>query len=293
MNNKGITILSDNGMVRGYFLNSKALVQQAFDYHQTAPVVTAALGRLLTASAMMGKTLKNDSDLLTLQIEGEGPVRTLLATADQNGRVKGYPGASIVDIPLKPNGKLDVSGCIGPGYLTVLRDNGEREPYVSRTELVSGEIAEDVTNYYAISEQTPTVCALGVLIDRDYSVKSSGGFLLQLLPGADDETITILEENLKKVQNVSSIFEHTSNQAIADMLMENLPYHITEEWTAEYYCNCSKERTEKVLLSIGAKELASMVEEGEQIELCCHFCDKKYQFTPKEIENLLLKAVKK
>lgn len=293
MTNKGITILTDNGMVRGYFLNSKELVQQAFDYHKMAPVVTAALGRLLTASAMMGKTLKNDADLLTLQIEGEGPVRTILATADRNGRVKGYPGEPIVDLPLKPNGKLDVSGCIGAGYLTVLRDNGEGEPYVSRTELISGEIAEDITNYYAISEQTPTVCALGVLIDRDYSVKSAGGFILQLLPGADEETISTLENNLTKVQNVSSIFEHTSNEKIADMLMENLPYHVTEEWNAEYYCNCSKARTEKVLLSLGTKGLSGLIDEGEPIELCCHFCDCKYEFTPEEMKKLLQEASKK
>lgn len=293
MINRGITILSDNGMVRGYFLNSKELVQRAFDFHKTAPVVTAALGRLLTASAMMGKTLKNASDLLTLQIEGEGPIKTVLATADQNGRVKGYPGVSIVDLPLKPNGKLDVSGCIGPGYLTVLRDNGEGEPYVSRTELVSGEIAEDITNYYAVSEQTPTVCALGVLVDRDYSVKSSGGFILQLLPGADEETITALETNLCKVLNVSSLFEHTSNEAIADILMENIPYHVTEEWNAEYYCNCSKTKTEKVLLSLGEKGLSDLIADGEPVELCCHFCDCKYQFTPKEIQKLLIEASEK
>ncbi len=293
MKNKGTTILSDNGMVRGYFLNSKELVQKAFDYHRTAPVVTAALGRLLTASAMMGKTLKNASDLLTLQIEGGGPIKTILATADQNGRVKGYPAVPIVDIPLKANGKLDVSGAIGPGFLTVLRDTGEGEPYVSRTALLSGEIAEDITDYYATSEQTPTVCALGVLIDRDYSVKSAGGFILQLLPGADEETISILEENLKKVQNVSSMFEHTSNEGIADILMQGLPYHITEQWNAEYYCNCSKQRTEKVLLSLGKKELASLIEEGEDVELCCHFCDSKYRFTPDEIKKLLLEGSKK
>ncbi len=293
MINKGTTILSDNGMVRGYFLNSKELVQRAFEFHKTAPVVTAALGRLLTASVMMGKTLKNASDLLTLQIEGEGPVKTLLATADQNGRVKGYPGVSIIDIPLKANGKLDVSGCIGPGYLTVLRDNGEGEPYVSRIELVSGEIAEDITNYYAISEQTPTVCALGVLVDRDYSVKSSGGFIIQLLPGADEETISSLEKNLSNVSNVSSIFEHTSNERIADMIMENIPYHVTEEWNAEYYCNCSKERTEKVLLSLSKKDLAELIQEGEPVELCCNFCDSKYQFTPKDLEKLLLEGTEK
>lgn len=293
MKNNGLTILSDNGMVRGYFLNSKEIVQQAFDYHKTAPVVTAALGRLLTAAAMMGKTLKNEGDLLTLQIEGEGPVKTVLATADRNGLVKGYPGVSIVDLPLKPNGKLDVSGAIGSGTLTVLRDNGEGEPYVSRTELVSGEIAEDITNYYAVSEQTPTVCALGVLIDRDYSVKSSGGFILQLLPGADDETISALEENLKKVQNVSSLFEHTSNEEIANMLMENIPFHVTDGWRGEYYCNCSKERTEKVLLSLGQKELIGLIEEGGPVELCCHFCDSKYQFTPEDIKKLLQQALKK
>lgn len=293
MKNQGTTILSDNGMVRGYFLNSKQLVQQAFEYHRTAPVVTAALGRLLTASAMMGKTLKNASDLLTLQIEGEGPIKTVLATADRNGRVKGYPGVSIVDIPLKSNGKLDVSSAIGAGYLTVLRDNGEGEPYVSRTELVSGEIAEDITNYYALSEQTPTVCALGVLVDRDYSVKSAGGFVLQLLPGADEETISALEENLKKVQNVSSMFEHTSTEEIANMLMDGIPYHVTEQWNAEYYCNCSKQRTEKVLISLGKKELAAIIEEGEDVELCCHFCDKKYLFTPNELKKLLLKGSEK
>ncbi len=293
MKNPGITILSDNGMVRGYFLNSKQLVKTGFDYHKTSPVITAALGRLLTAAAMMGKTLKNTSDLLTLQIEGGGPVKTLLATADQFGRVKGYPGSPLVDIPLKPNGKLDVSGAIGPGFLTVLRDNGEGEPYVSRTALISGEIAEDITDYYAISEQTPTVCALGVLIDRDYSVKSAGGFLIQLLPGADDVVITQLEENLKNIQNVSAMFEHTSNKGIADILMNQIPYHITEEWDAQYYCNCSREKTEKVLISLGKKELASLVQEEKPVELCCHFCDRKYQFTSKDIEKLLLDALKK
>lgn len=293
MKYNGMTILSDNGMVRGYFLNSKNLVQQAFDYHQTAPVVTAALGRLLTASAMMGKTLKNDKDLLTLQIEGDGPVRTILATADRNGRVKGYAGVPLVDIPLKSNGKLDVSGAIGDGYLTVLRDNGEGEPYVSRTQLVSGEIAEDITHYFATSEQTPTVCALGVLVDRDYTVKSAGGFLLQLLPGADDEVIDQLEKNLTKIQNVSSMFEHTSNQAIADILMNQIPYHITEEWDAAYHCNCSRKKTEQVLLSLGKKDLASLIEEGEPVELCCNFCDKKYSFAPEEMKDLLIQALKK
>ena len=293
MISSGLTILSDNGMVRGYFLNSKSIVQQAFDYHRTAPVVTAALGRLLTAASMMGKTLKNKSDLLTLQIEGDGPVKTVLATANLNGQVKGYPGESIVDLPLKPNGKLDVSNAIGSGYLTVLRDNGEGEPYVSRTELVSGEIAEDITHYYATSEQTPTVCALGVLVDRDYSVKSAGGFILQLLPGADDEVIDQLEKNLTKVQNVSAMFEHTSNEEIARILMENIPFHVTEEWNAEYYCNCSKAKTEKVLLSLGKKELAEIIEEGKPVELCCHFCDHKYKFSTDDMKKLLLQAIKK
>ncbi len=286
MTHNGLTILSDNGMVRGFFLNSKNIVQTAFDYHKTSPVVTAGLGRLLTAASMMGRTLKNDDDLLTLQIEGGGPVVSLLATADKNGHVKGYPGVSIVDIPLKPNGKLDVSGSIGPGLLTVLRDNGEGEPYVSRTALLSGEIAEDITEYYATSEQTPTVCALGVLVDRDYSVKSAGGFLVQLLPGADDNTITQLELNLKKLQNVSSLFEHTSNQAIASILMENIPFHTTEEWDAEYACNCTKEKTEKVLISLGERDLAELIDEGNPVELCCHFCDKNYQFSIDELKKL-------
>ena len=293
MKNPALSVLSDDGFVRGYFLNSRELVQKAFDYHRTSPVITAALGRLLTAAAIMGKTLKNKDDLLTLQIEGEGPAKTLLATADQNGRVKGYPSNPMVDIPLKPNGKLDVSGAVGFGYLTVLRDNGEGEPYVSRTELVSGEIAEDITNYYAVSEQTPTVCALGVLVDRDYSVKSAGGFVLQLLPGYDDEVIDRLERSLEKVRNVSSMFEHTSNMEIAKTLFEGIPFHITEEWDAEYYCNCSKERTEKVLISLGKKELASIIEDGKPIEICCHFCDKKYSFDIESMKKLLFDAAKK
>ena len=293
MKNLGISILSNNGMVRGYFLNSKELVQKAFEYHQTAPVVTAALGRLLTAAAMMGRTLKNDSDLLTLQIDCGGPIKSVLATADRNSKVKGYVGNSIVDIPLNKVGKLDVSGALGPGFLTVLRDNGEGEPYVSQTMLVSGEIAEDITHYYATSEQTPTVCALGVLVDRDYSVKSAGGFLLQLLPGADEETISKLEENIQKVQNVSSLFEHTSNQAIADILMEGIPYHINETWCGEYYCNCSKEKTEKVLISLGRKTLAELIDENKPVELCCHFCDQRYSFGVDEIKNLLLQGLKK
>ncbi len=293
MNNPGLTVLSDNGMVRGFFLNSKQMVQRAFEYHQTSPVISAALGRVLTAASMMGKMLKNDSDLLTLQIEGSGPAKTLLATADRLGRVKGYPGNPVVDIPLKPNGKLDVGGALGAGFLTVLRDSEGGEPYVSRTMLVSGEIAEDITDYYATSEQIPTVCALGVLVDRDYSIKSAGGFILQLLPGADDATIDRLERNLNAVQNVSSLFEYTSNEEIAKMVFDGLPFHATEQWSGEYHCNCSIEKTEKVLLSLGKKELSSMVSENEPIELCCHFCDKKYKFTPEHIYKILCDSLKK
>ncbi len=293
MNNPGLTVLSDNGMVRGFFLNSKELVQKSFEFHQTSPVVSAALGRLLTAASMMGKMLKNDSDLLTLQIEGDGPAKTLLATADRKGRVKGYPGNPAVDIPLKSNGKLDVSGAVGNGFLTVLRDNEGGAPYVSRTELVSGEIAEDITHYYAVSEQMPTVCALGVLVDRDYSIKSSGGFILQLLPGADDATIDQLEKNLSGVQNVSSLFEYTSNEEIAKTVLDQLPFHITDHWNGEYYCSCSKEKTEKVLLSLGKKELSDLVNENEPIELCCHFCDRKYKFNPDQIYKILCKSMEK
>lgn len=293
MSKNGLSVLSDNGMVRGYFLNSKNIAQKSFDYHKTAPVVTAAMGRLLTAAAMMGKTLKNKSDLLTLQIEGDGPVKLLLSTADHNGNVKGYPGVPIVDIPLKPNGKLDVSSAVGAGSLTIMRDNGEGEPYVSRTELISGEIAEDITHYYATSEQTPTVCALGVLVDRDYTVRSSGGFLIQLLPGADDEVIDQLEKNLETIQNISSMFEFTSNEEIANEVLKNIPFHVTEEWEAEFQCNCSKKRTEKVLLSLGKKELASMAADKQDVELCCQFCNTGYKFTSNEIYSLLLKSLKK
>ena len=293
MQNPALSILSNDGTVRGFIINSRELVQNAFELHQTAPVVTAALGRLLSAAVMMGKTLKNPGDLITLQIEGEGPVKTLLATADANGNVKGYAGNPLVDIPLKSNGKLDVSGAVGPGFLTVLRDNGTGEPYVSRTALVSGEIAEDITGYYAQSEQTPSICALGVLVDRDYTVKSSGGFLIQLMPGAEEATICRLEENLQKFQNVSALFEYTSNEEIAQMLMDQIPFHITEQWNATYYCNCSKKRTEKVLLSLGRQELMQLIQEQKPVELCCHFCNRKYQFSRKELEALLIEGVEK
>lgn len=293
MQNPALSILSNDGTVRGFIINSRELVQNAFELHQTAPVVTAALGRLLSAAVMMGKTLKNPGDLITLQIEGEGPVKTLLATADANGNVKGYAGNPLVDIPLKSNGKLDVSGAVGPGFLTVLRDNGTGEPYVSRTALVSGEIAEDITGYYAQSEQTPSICALGVLVDRDYTVKSSGGFLIQLMPGAEEATICRLEENLQKFQNVSALFEYTSNEEIAQMLMDQIPFHITEQWNATYYCNCSKKRTEKVLLSLGRQELMQLIQEQKPVELCCHFCNRKYQFSRKELEALLIEGAEK
>ena len=293
MQNPALSILSNDGTVRGFIINSRELVQNAFELHQTAPVVTAALGRLLSAAVMMGKTLKNPGDLITLQIEGEGPVKTLLATAGANGNVKGYAGNPLVDIPLKSNGKLDVSGAVGPGFLTVLRDNGTGEPYVSRTALVSGEIAEDITGYYAQSEQTPSICALGVLVDRDYTVKSSGGFLIQLMPGAEEATICRLEENLQKFQNVSALFEYTSNEEIAQMLMDQIPFHITEQWNAAYYCNCSKKRTEKVLLSLGRQELMQLIQEQKPVELCCHFCNRKYQFSRKELEVLLIEGAEK
>jgi molecular chaperone Hsp33 len=277
-----------NGEIRAFAANTKELVNVARSYHQTTPVASAALGRLLTAGVMMGSMLKGEQELLTLNIKGDGPIGGVLVTANGAGQVKGYVNNPLVDLPLKVNGKLDVSGAIGVGNLTVIKDLGMKEPYVGQVELVSGEIAEDITYYYASSEQTPSVVALGVLVDTDYSIKQSGGFIIQLLPQAKEETIVQLEKNIQELPSITQMFESgLDEEAILKKVLEGFEVLVHNISSPEYYCNCSRERVEKALITIGKEELDAMIQDGEPIEMNCHFCDKKYIFEMEDLKKLI------
>ncbi len=276
------------GNARILIVNSREMVNDAIKFHKTTPTASAALGRTLTAASLMGTLLKDKDNSLTISFHGEGPAGKVLATADYYGNVRGYIDNPAVDLPLNSKGKLDVGGAIGAGTLYVIKDMGQGEPYVGMTPIVSGEVAEDITEYFAVSEQTPTVCALGVLVDVDYSCKSAGGVLIQLLPGADDDFITRLEARLPYLSNVSSMFsEGKDNVTLLKEILGDIEFDVFDEIDCSYHCDCSRERVEKALISIGAKDLAEIAEKGEDTEVCCQFCDKKYSFTPAEILGLI------
>jgi len=276
------------GEVRAFACTTKHLVEEARLHHDSMPVATAALGRLLSAGSMMGLMMKGENDRLTLQIKGDGPIGGLIVTADSKARVKGYVYNPDVELPLKSEGKLDVGAAVGSGVLTVIRDMGLKEPYVGRTNLITGEIAEDLTYYFASSEQVPSVVALGVLVDRDYSVKRAGGFIIQLMPGASDETIDAIEKKIPMVTSVTGMLdEDMTPEEILTFILEDLNVEITDKTETSFYCDCNKERVEQVLISIGEKELTSLYEEDKPVEVCCQFCGKKYEFSTEEIGNLL------
>ena len=280
-----------DGLIRAFAATTKNTVQTARSLHNTTPVASAALGRLLTAGAMMGTMLKGEKDLVTLQIKGDGPIEGLLVTADSKGRVKGYPFNPNVDIPPKSPVKLDVGGAVGKGYLTVIKDLGLKEPYVGKTELVSGEIAEDLTYYYAKSEQIPTAIALGVLVDTDTSIKAAGGFIIQLMPGATLEVATMLEERITHLKYITELLDRGETpETILDAVLGDMNLEIIDKMPTEFYCDCSRERVEKALISIGKKELEELIEDQGEAELTCQFCDNKYHFNKKELEDLLEKA---
>lgn len=288
MSDRIIRATAADSMIRAFVADTRELVNTAYTKHHTSPVVTAALGRLLTAGAIMGITQKSESDLLTIKIDGSGPIGHIMVTADYQGRVKGYSAENIVDIPLKPNGKLDVSGALGVGVLTVIKDMGLKEPYVGTTELVSGEIAEDLTYYYMVSEQVPSSIGLGVLVDTDYSVKYAGGFMIQLMPFATDEVIDKLEANLSKVTSVTNLLgEGKSLEDILGILLEGLDPEVVDEVEPSFYCLCSKERVSRALASLGKDELNSMIEDAQPINVHCDFCNSDYEFTPDELKELL------
>lgn len=266
-------------------------VEEARKDHNTSPVATAALGRLLTAGAMMGTMMKGDKDILTLQIKAGGPLEGITVTADSKGRVKGYVGNPNVCIPANSKGKLDVAGAVGVGFMNVIKDMGLKEPYVGQVALQTSEIAEDLTYYFATSEQVPSAVGLGVLMNKDNTVRQAGGFIVQLMPFAEESTIAKLEENVQKITSVTSLLEegHTP-ESLLEKVLDGFDMEINEKIPTEFYCNCSRERVEKALISIGRKELNEMIQEGKPIEMNCHFCNHNYEFTVEELKEILRKC---
>ena len=279
------------GQVRAFAATTRNTVEQARKAHNTSPVATAALGRLLTGGAMMGAMMKGEKDLLTIKIEGDGPIKGLMVTADSQGRVKGYAFRPQVMLPPNAKGKLDVGGALGVGVLSVIKDLGMKEPYVGQTILVSGEVAEDLTYYFATSEQTPSSVALGVLMNRENTVRQAGGFILQMMPQASEEVVSGLEQKLKEVRSVSRLLD---DGKVPEMILESVlgdwGLEVQSRMPVEFYCNCSRERIEKALASVGRQELQSMVDDGETIQVNCHFCNQNYAFTVEELRGLLLRA---
>lgn len=282
-----------DAQIRAFACTTREMVEHARKAHNTSPVVTAALGRLLSAGAMMGSMLKGEKDLLTLQIKGDGPVNGITVTADAQGNVKGYANVPDVILPANAIGKLDVAGALGQGMLSVIKDMGLKEPYVGQTALQTGEIAEDLTYYFATSEQVPSCVGLGVLMEKDNTVKQAGGFIVQLMPFAEDSVIDKLEENLVKIQSVTGMLDagNTPEQML-ELLLEGMNPEFTDTMPAKFYCNCDKARVEKALISIGKAELQSMIDDGKEIEVNCHFCNTQYTFSVEELKELRKKALR-
>ncbi len=280
-----------DGQIRAFAATTCELVEYARSAHNTSPVATAALGRLLTAGAMMGVMMKGKDDILTIKINGDGPIQGLTVTADSKGNVKGYAFNPNVMLPPNEKGKLDVGGALGLGVLSVIKDIGLKEPYVGDTILVTSEIAEDLTYYFATSEQTPSSVALGVLMNKDNTVRQAGGFIIQLLPGASDEAIDKLEKKLGEITSITSMLDAgMTPEMILDDILGEFGLEILDKLPTAFYCNCSKERIEKALISVGKKDLQDMIDDGETIEVNCHFCNKHYPITVEELKVLLEKA---
>lgn len=282
------------GQVRAFAATTRQMVEQARVFHNTSPVATAALGRLLTASAMMGWMMKGQDDLLTIQIKCNGPIGGLCVTADSRGMVKGYVHEPSVMLPPNAKGKLDVGGALGLGVMSVIRDLGLKEPYVGQTHLVSGEIAEDLTYYYATSEQVPSSVALGVLMNRDNTVRQAGGFIIQMMPFAEETVISKLEKKLSGMQGITGYLDQgMTPQELLEHVLGDFDLEVLESHETGYHCNCSKERVEKAIASIGRKDIVEMIEAGEPIEVNCQFCDQHYIFTPQELTQILERSGKR
>ncbi len=283
------TMIAQDGSVVCHCLDSTDMVAAAEKIHTTSAVVSAGLGRLLTAASIMGAALKGEDSSVTLRMAGKGPVGSLIAVADNEGNVRGYPANPVVELPLNSHGKLDVAGAVGTdGYLSVVKDLGFGEPYVGQVPIVSGEIAQDITHYYATSEQIPTVCALGVLVNPDLTVRAAGGYVIQLLPGADEEAITRLESNVEKLPPISAMIDSGLSSAdIAYKALEGFAPELLEEHEVSYRCNCSKERVERAFLAMGRADLEELATQQEDTKANCHFCNKVYTFSQSEIKSLL------
>lgn len=277
-----------NNQIRAFAATTKDLVEHARAAHNTSPVATAALGRLLTAGAMMGVMMKGEKDLLTLQIKAGGPLNGITVTADSKGNVKGYVGNPNVVLHANEKGKLDVAGAVGVGFMNVIKDMGLKEPYVGQTVLQTSEIAEDLTYYFATSEQVPSSVGLGVLMNKDNTVKQAGGFILQLMPFTEESVISRLEENLKEVTSVTEMLENgCTPEKILEILLKGFDLEFNETTPTQFYCNCTRERVERALISIGKKDIQEMIDEGKDIEMNCHFCNKNYTFSIEDLKRIL------
>ena len=285
-----VRCISTDGTLTVMAIDSTDIVNEAVRIHNTTPVASAALGRLLTGASLMGSVLKGKEDSVTLRLKGDGPLGSLIAVSDSLGNVRGYVQNNHVDLPLNSKGKLDVSGAVGKhGDLTVIKDLGLKEPYVGQTPIVSGEIAEDITYYYFTSEQTPTVCALGVLVDRDYSIKKAGGFIVQLLPTAYDDTIDLVEECIKDIEPVTTLLQKMNIEELCHHVLSKFELEVLDTASPVYRCTCSRERVERALISTGLESLKELAED-ENTEVCCQFCDKKYNFSSSDIKKLIRDA---
>jgi len=281
-----IRAMTHDGSARVLIIDSKDIVKRAMEIHKPMPTAAAALGRTLTAASLMGSLLGEETDLLTLRFKGDGPGGTILATSDFRGNVRGFIQNPLCDLPLKENGKLNVGACVGKGSLYVIRDAGGIEPYIGVSEIVSGEIAEDIAYYYAASEQIPTVCILGVLIDTDYTCKSAGGLLLQLLPFADESIIDKIEANVKKAPSISSLLTEKSLEDALGVYLDGIEFDIFDKIECGYHCDCSRQKTDHALISLGKKELEDLINSPEPTVLTCQFCDKVYEYTKEELKAL-------
>ena len=280
-----------DGQIRAFAATTRDTVETARKAHNTSPVATAALGRLLTAGAMMGVMMKGEKDLLTLRIHAGGPLNGITVTADSQGRVKGYVGNPNVILPANSKGKLDVAKAVGVGFLDVIKDMGLKEPYLGQCALQTSEIAEDLTYYFATSEQVPSSVGLGVLMNRDNTVRQAGGFILQLMPFCEEEIISKLEKRLSEVTSVTGMLdEGCTPEMILERLLGDMDLTINDTVPAQFYCNCSKERVSRALISVGRKDLNEMIQDGKPVELNCHFCNTNYVFTVEELKELLKKS---